>query len=34
MLEWSRWRKGREVVVLLFVVGGCLLGVLGMDEGC
>ena len=34
MLGWSRRRKGREVVVLLFAVGGCLLGGLEMGEGC
>ena len=34
MLGWSRRRKGREVVVLLFAVGGCLLWGLEMGEGC
>ena len=34
MLGWSRRRKDREVVVLRFVVGECLLGGLGMDEDC
>lgn len=34
MLGWSRRRKDREVVVLMFVVGGCLLEGSGMNEGC